>query len=152
MRSLLPALVFVLSLTACASVRPAEESADMMLNSTLSEEQFEKMATTGFNLPGIELPEALKTDMVAFMRKHLDLEALRSEVRSFYLANFSAEELQVMSDYQASPTGQKATELAPQIGMMSARAFQTIMVEHRQEFMEMVQKHAGSIRPPSSPN
>lgn len=152
MRSLLPALALVLSLTACTTVRPAEESADMVLGVTLSDEQFEKLATAGFGMPGMELPEALRSDLVAFIREYLDWDALRSEVRSFYLANFSAEELQQMADYQTSPTGQKSMELAPQIATMSAVAFQSVMMQHRQEFMELVQKHAGSIRPPSNPN
>jgi len=104
-------------------------------------------------MPNSSMPSALQEDMLAFIKKHLDMEMIRDEARAFYLENFTPEELQVIADYQATPAAQKALELAPQLATKSASHFQRIMVEHRDEFMEMMQKHMpAGARPPGMQN
>lgn len=136
-------------LAGCATIRPAEESADMIVHYSMQEEQLDQFMGAGFPMGNNALPEGLQEDMLAFVRKHMDFDSMRSEARTFYLENFSAEELAIIADYHATPAAQKFQQLAPELAVASAQRFQQIMVDHRDEFMEMIQKHApAGMRPP----
>lgn len=144
------ACVLVLFLLAgCASVRPAEESVDLLLEYTMQEDQLDEFLGVGMGMSGNNIPTALQEDMMAFIKKHLDMDAMKANMRTFYLERFSAEELQVVADFQITPAAQKFQRLAPELVAMNATHMQSIMVDHRDEFMEMIQKHApAGMRPP----
>ena len=128
---LCPVLAFViLLLTGCTTVRPAEESADMIVAYTIQEEQVDQFMGAGFPAAS-SLPEGLQQDMLAFIKKHMDFDVMRSEARTFYLERFSAEELAVIADYHATEAAQKFQQLSPELAVQSTRRFQEIMVNHR---------------------
>jgi len=144
LRALLVATLFTLVLSGCTSVRPAEESADMIVAASYQEEQLDQFLGAGFPMAGSSLPEGLQQDMMAFIKKHMDFDAIRSEARTFYLEQFSAEELAVIADYHATEAARKFQQLSPELAIKSAQRFQEVMVNHRDEFMEMMQKYSPS--------
>jgi hypothetical protein len=115
----------------------------------MQEDQLDEFLGVGMGMSGNNIPTALQEDMMAFIKKHLDMDAMKANMRTFYLERFSAEELQVVADFQITPAAQKFQRLAPELVAMNATHMQSIMVDHRDEFMEMIQKHApAGMRPP----
>lgn len=132
-------LVLFASISGCASTRPAEESAAQIIQLTMSPERMQEAMTAGMGMAGSQLPESMVDAVTEFMNEYLDFESLQADFVEFYVSEYTAEELSELAEFYASDLGQKTIDKQTRMGMKSAQRFQQLMVDHRAEFMEMVQ-------------
>jgi len=95
--------------------------------------------TAGMGMAGSQLPESMVDAVTEFMNEYLDFESLQADFVEFYVSEYTAEELSELAEFYASDLGQKTIDKQTRMGMKSAQRFQQLMVDHRAEFMEMVQ-------------
>lgn len=146
MKALLPLVLAGLILAGCSTTRPAAESVDIIIAETQDMDQVRELM--GLGMGGTEVPEAFSEALIEFITTHVDIDSLMTEVGKFYMEEYSSEELQLLADFHSSDVGRKTRELAPKMAAISIGVFQRVMVDHREEFMQVMQNAMGNMAPP----
>ena len=80
--------------------------------------------------------------MAGFLRKHMSFEVLKEPLAEIYGNAFTAKELEDITRFYMTPTGQKSIQLMPQLMSQGAEIGMAQVRRHMPQLQQMIQQEA----------
>lgn len=145
--ALFAALLLSISLTALADPS-AESEAEKLFNMIGMAEVFDQTINQMLDIEIQQNPslEPFRNVMIEFFHKHMSYEVLKPDLLKLYTETFTAEELEEITVFYSTSTGQKTIQKMPDLIAQGAALGSTRVQGNLAELQTMIQAEAERIQ------